>query len=737
MNRGIRLAQAGLLVNAVLALVKLLAGLLGNSYALVADAVESLADIFGSLVVWGGLSWSSREADPRYPFGYGKAESVSAAIVGLVLLLAAAGIAAEAVVEIRTPHHAPAPFTLAVLLAVVLVKELLFRSVLRGARDTGSVAVAADAWHHRSDAITSAFAFLGISAALLGGPGWEPADDWAALAASVIVFLNGLNIIRPAFAELMDRSPEAGVLEAVEAAVRRVPGVAATEKLKVRKSGPRYLLEMHVQADPALSLHQAHVLSGKVKSAIRLAVPSVRDVLIHMEPVESAVPAPVAAGPDHLDRFHRHLAALRLPAGPAVVAVSGGSDSLALLSLLRESPAAAALVLHVAHVDHGIHPGSAAVAETVRAEAARAGLPFHLTRLALGAGATETVARRERYRWLFRLADELGAEVIFTAHHRDDQVETVLMRFLRGSGPAGLAGIATRRGRLVRPLLPFRREELAGYLQAKGARGWEDPANLDPRNLRSWVRHDLLPSLRRQLPDVESRLLDAGRQAAQDRGAWDAILAQWPGLEMRHAAGEVSVAVTPLRGYDSVLVRVLLGALGRRAGCTIGPARAARLERMIRRGGSGAITELGAGFAAELSFGRLRLSRGPAHPPPWGPIRLEGESGEVEVGEWRVRWRREPAPERLERIGATSWFAVGQYEVRPWRAGDRIRPIRGQGGRLVVRCMQEQKVARSRRGGWPVIVHEGAVAWVPGVSRAALQVPAPGTSALRIDADLR
>lgn len=285
-HQGIRLVRTGFIINGFLALTKLLAGLLGNSYALIADAVESMSDIFSSLVVWSGLRLASRDADERYPFGYGKAESVSAALVGVMLVGAALGIAIEAIREILLPHHAPAPFTLGVLVLVVLIKETLFRRVLRGAEEMGSPAVAADAWHHRSDALTSAAAFIGISIALIGGPGWEMADDWAALFASCLIFYNGARIIRPALAELMDQSPEDKVFRTVEAAARGVAGVLATEKLRIRTSGPRLLLELHVQADPRLSLHDAHILSGKVKSAIRAAVPRVNNVLVHMEPYE-------------------------------------------------------------------------------------------------------------------------------------------------------------------------------------------------------------------------------------------------------------------------------------------------------------------------------------------------------------------------------------------------------------------------------------------------------------------
>ncbi len=284
--RGIRSAQAGLLVNAGLAVTKFIAGLLGHSYALIADAIESAADVFSSIIVWGGLRISARSADEEYPFGYGKAESLAAAVVGLLLLGAAVGVAIQAVREIRTPHHAPAPFTLVVLVVVVLVKEGLFRRVRQVGNEVGSTAVQADAWHHRSDAITSAAAFVGISVALLGGPGWEEADDWAALVAAGIIFVNGFGVLRPAVHDLMDRAPDSAVVARVGEAAGSIAEVRAVEKLKVRKHGLTYYVDIHVQADPAMSLHDAHVLSGRVKSAIRSAVPAVAGALVHMEPFE-------------------------------------------------------------------------------------------------------------------------------------------------------------------------------------------------------------------------------------------------------------------------------------------------------------------------------------------------------------------------------------------------------------------------------------------------------------------
>jgi len=269
-----------MLVNMTLAVVKFVAGVLGNSYALIADAVESTADILSSAIVWGGLRIASREADEEFPFGYGKAESLAGAIVALMLLAAAVGISIEAIREIRIPHHAPAPFTLAVLVVVVVVKETLFRRVFRIGNEEESSAIMADAWHHRSDAITSVAAFVGISVALWKGAGWEAADDWAALLAALVIAVNAMRLMRPAVNDLMDRSPDPGFLERIRLAALEVPDVRAIEKLKVRRAGTGFYVDLHVQADPLLSLHAAHIVSGKVKSAIRGAVGRVHGVLI-------------------------------------------------------------------------------------------------------------------------------------------------------------------------------------------------------------------------------------------------------------------------------------------------------------------------------------------------------------------------------------------------------------------------------------------------------------------------
>jgi cation diffusion facilitator family transporter len=291
LHRGIRFAQLGLVINAGLALVKLLAGIIGNTYALIADAVESTADIFASMIVWGGLRVASRDPDEDYPFGYGKAEALAGFTVALMLVFAAVFIATEAAREIRTPHRTPAPWTLIVIVVVMLVKWWLSRRVHAVGTDIGSTAVKADAWHHMSDAITSAAAFIGISIAVLGaryagGSGWESADDWAALLASLVIAYNGVVMMQPALHDLMDRAPGSEVLGEVRRAAESVAGVRATEKLFIRKMGTTFRVTIHVHADPAMPLRDAHILGGKVKGAIRAAVPKVQSVLVHMEPYD-------------------------------------------------------------------------------------------------------------------------------------------------------------------------------------------------------------------------------------------------------------------------------------------------------------------------------------------------------------------------------------------------------------------------------------------------------------------
>ena len=294
-RRGLRLARFGLLVNAVLVLVKVTAGILGSSYALVADGVESSLDIFSSLIVVRGLTIAGRTADERYHFGYAKAESVSSAAVAVMLLVAAVGISIQAIREILTPHHVPAPFTLIVLVGVIVAKEILFRHVLHAGTEIGSMAVKADAWHHRSDAITSAAAFIGIAIALVGGERWAAADDWAALLASGLIAWNGYRLLRPALEDLMDRAPEDDAIESVRASAAAVPDVRRVEKALVRRAGMGYFITLHIEADAEMPLRDAHLLGHLVKDRVMAEVPSALDVIVHMEPFGRAEVGEAAA----------------------------------------------------------------------------------------------------------------------------------------------------------------------------------------------------------------------------------------------------------------------------------------------------------------------------------------------------------------------------------------------------------------------------------------------------------
>jgi cation diffusion facilitator family transporter len=284
LNRSLRATFLGLAANVVLTTAKMAAGLLGNSHALVADAVESLADVFSSLIVWRGVVVAAEPADEEHPYGHGKAEPIAAASVSATLLLAAGWIAVHSGREMARPHASPAPFTLMVLLGVVLVKEGLFRFVVRESAIVESSAVKADAWHHRSDAITSVAAALGISVALIGGQPYAAADDVAAIAAAGVIAWNGWRLLRPALNELMDTSPKREVVERIRRLAGTVPGVNGVEKCRARKSGNQLYVEMHVEVDPQMSVQRSHDIAHEVKNKICAEMPFVRDVLVHIEP---------------------------------------------------------------------------------------------------------------------------------------------------------------------------------------------------------------------------------------------------------------------------------------------------------------------------------------------------------------------------------------------------------------------------------------------------------------------
>ena len=275
-----------------LSLTKLAAGVWGQSSALIADAVESLADTVGSVLVWQALRVASQPPDHKHPYGYGKAEALASLGVGVLLVGAAIFIVVKSVHEILIPHEAPAAWTLLVLVGVVITKEVLFRFVMQGADQFDSDAARADAWHHRSDAITSIAALIGVTVAIWGPrwfgiPGLVFADEVAAILASGVILMSAWMLIRPALDELLDAVAHE-MVEKVRAVASGVDGVREVEKVFVRKSGSGYHVDMHLHVDPDVSVRVAHALSGKVKAILKAEIPRLTSVLIHVEPQESS-----------------------------------------------------------------------------------------------------------------------------------------------------------------------------------------------------------------------------------------------------------------------------------------------------------------------------------------------------------------------------------------------------------------------------------------------------------------
>lgn len=281
---GLKAAGIGMAVNVVLAIIKIVTGIIGNCYALIADGIESATDIVSSMVVWTGLKVSSRPPDEDHPYGHGKAESIAGVAVALALLGAAVLIAVQSVREIITPHHAPAWYTLLVLVLVIVTKESLFRFVLRVGNELTSTAVTGDAWHHRSDAITSVAAFVGISIALIGGEGYECADDWAALLACAVILYNGSQILRTALGEIMDAAQPDAVIKEIRGIAAAEPGVVRIEKCHARKSGLGLLVEIHVEVDGEISVRQGHAIAHGVSDRLKGSRLSIQHVIVHIEP---------------------------------------------------------------------------------------------------------------------------------------------------------------------------------------------------------------------------------------------------------------------------------------------------------------------------------------------------------------------------------------------------------------------------------------------------------------------
>jgi cation diffusion facilitator family transporter len=282
-------AIISIISNAGLAIAKGVTGILGHSDALIADAIESTADVFASVLVLFGLNYSTKPADDNHPYGHGKAEALTTfAVVGF-LLISATLIAVESIRHLSEPQEKPALFTLYVLAVIIIIKEASFQYVRKKGIETNSTSLKADAWHHRSDAISSVIAFAGISLTFLFGKGFEKADDWAALIASVFIVYNAYRIFRPALGEIMDEHNHHELIDDIRNYSIEVSGVIDTEKCLVRKAGMVYIVDLHIEVDGALSVFDGHEIAHQLKDHLMENLPSIADVHIHVEPVREKV----------------------------------------------------------------------------------------------------------------------------------------------------------------------------------------------------------------------------------------------------------------------------------------------------------------------------------------------------------------------------------------------------------------------------------------------------------------
>tara|TARA_R110002074_G_scaffold24963_5_gene74332 strand:+ start:62941 stop:63876 length:936 start_codon:yes stop_codon:yes gene_type:complete len=283
-NLAIRTVIFSMLGNVVLAAIKFLAGIFGNSYALIADGIESVVDVFASVLVLFGLKYSSRPADENHPYGHGKAEPLVTFLVVVFLVISAGTIAWQAYEHIITPHELPKPFTLIVLAVIIIWKEISFQVVMSRSKKLKSSALKAEAWHHRSDAITSVAAFIGITIAIFGGEGFEVADDYAALFAVVFILFNCYKIFRPALGEVMDENNYEELTEQIRQVSLTVPGVKGTEKCFIRKAGMEYHVDLHALVEGQLTVTEGHDISHQLKDKLCDVIPELGNVLIHIEP---------------------------------------------------------------------------------------------------------------------------------------------------------------------------------------------------------------------------------------------------------------------------------------------------------------------------------------------------------------------------------------------------------------------------------------------------------------------
>src|SRR5437588_6782308 len=288
LQTGARLALIGLIINIAFAIIKIAGGVFGNAYALVADGMESVLDVAGSIVIWGGLRFAARPPDATHPYGHGKAEPLTAIFVAGIVLIAALGLAVESAHTMFLPHSKPASFTLLILLMVVIVKETLFRYVLRFGRSAESIAIEADAWRHRADVLSSIAAFVGISIALIGGEKWRSAANWASIFVCLVIASFGVRILGPALYDILDTAPRGAIVDLVRESASSVPGVVRIDKSLIRKMGLSFYVDLHIEVDGNISVREGHHIAHAVKRAIQESDPRIADVLVHIEPAKPA-----------------------------------------------------------------------------------------------------------------------------------------------------------------------------------------------------------------------------------------------------------------------------------------------------------------------------------------------------------------------------------------------------------------------------------------------------------------
>ncbi|WP_236974234.1 cation diffusion facilitator family transporter [Membranihabitans maritimus] len=283
-KKAIQSAFTSIVVNVGLATIKIITGILGSSFALIADGIESISDIFSSLLVLFGIKYAVKPPDKNHPYGHGRAEPLITFVIVGLLVLSSIFIIYQSILHIQQPHSTPRPYTLIILTLIIIVKEIMYRRMNRRGKEFKSTTLQADAWHHRSDAITSFTAFIGIAVAIIMGPGYEAADDWAAIVAAVIILLNAYLIFRPALGEIMDENLHQEMIQKIRDIAASEHGILETEKCFIRKTGMYYHVDLHAVVDGDKSVKEGHLLAHNLKDSIQREIPEIIEILIHIEP---------------------------------------------------------------------------------------------------------------------------------------------------------------------------------------------------------------------------------------------------------------------------------------------------------------------------------------------------------------------------------------------------------------------------------------------------------------------